>query len=101
MTEEFPEFIGGDDEPITPIQIVMRKVLCYKEGKVAFLYLEYSDKMAAITRVDPRELAPTINFYNDIESAIDWWFKSLEITKSNGWIVYPVNPNHQPNYINN
>ena len=57
----------------------MFALLCYKAGESG----------AAICRVDPRESVPAVQLYQDPTAARQWFARSLNTSKNNGWtLVY-------------
>ncbi|CAN5427766.1 hypothetical protein BH18ACI1_BH18ACI1_01260 [soil metagenome] len=56
---------------------------------VALLCVKTAIEGGAICRVDPREVNPSVQIYDDPAKAIEWFTKSLRTSKQNGWqVVY-------------
>jgi hypothetical protein len=89
---EFEDF--GDDEPdefeeFDLDEIQMRTAVLSKNNMIALLCVKTADKGGAICRVDPREDKPSVQLYDDPEKAIEWFTKSLNTSRKNGWnVVY-------------
>ncbi len=86
--EDDYDFEGGFDfDDIQPVEI--RTVILSKNNMIGLLCMKTSDEGGAICRVDPRETAPSVQIYDDAEKAHEWFTKSLQTTRKNGWrIVY-------------
>ncbi len=70
-------------------QVATRTAILLKDDMFALLCLKTADQGGAICRVDPREINPAVQLYDDAEKALDWYTKSLQTSKKNGWrIVY-------------
>jgi hypothetical protein len=80
--EDFDEF-----EDFEPDEVVMRTAVLSKNNMVALLCVKTAEKGGAICRVDPREVNPSVQIYEDPEKAIEWFTKSLRTSKKNGWLV--------------
>ncbi|QQS32525.1 MAG: hypothetical protein IPM50_12825 [Acidobacteriota bacterium] len=98
--DEFEEF--GDDyddeaedglnEPyflnsLSGEDIEMRTAVMLKSGMVALLCIRSAPQGAAICRVDPREPIPAVQLYDDPDAATNWYARSLESSKRNGWRI--------------
>lgn len=65
----------------------VRTVVLTKEDMVAILGVRTTDEGGLICRVDPREEKPAVQIYDNPESALNWFRKSLRTSKNNGWTV--------------
>ncbi len=65
----------------------MRTAILSKNDMFALLCLKTANQGGAICRVDPREENPAVQLYDDPEKALDWFTKSLNTSKRNGWRV--------------
>lgn len=72
--------LSGDD-------IEMRTAVMLKNGMVALLCIRSASQGAAICRVDPREPIPAVQLYDDPDAATNWYARSLESSKKNGWRI--------------
>ena len=88
--EEFDENFEFDesfDEQFDALNV--RTTVLSKNGMVALLCLKTADNGGAISRVDPREINPSVQLYDDPEKALEWFTKSLRSSRRNGWrVVY-------------
>ncbi len=67
----------------------MRTAILSKNNMVALLCLKTANEGGAICRVDPREVNPAVQLYDDPDKALDWYTKSLSTSRKNGWqVVY-------------
>src|ERR1044072_2633045 len=67
----------------------IRTAVLKKKDLVALLCLKTANRGGAICRVDPREAQPSVQLYDDPEKAVEWYNKSLNTSKENGWqVVY-------------
>lgn len=91
------EFEDFDDEPddfedleeFDLDEIQTRTAILSKNNMIALLCVKTADKGGAICRVDPREDKPAVQLYDDPEKAIEWFTKSLNTSRKNGWnVVY-------------
>ena len=83
------DFIAGEIEHIEFTQVETRTAILLKNDMFALLCLKTADQGGAICRVDPREVNPAVQLYDDASKAIDWYTKSLKSSKKNGWrVVY-------------
>lgn len=81
----FEEDFDFDD--FQPVEV--RTVILSKNNMIGLLCMKTSDEGGAICRVDPREIAPSVQIYDDPDAAHEWFTKSLRTTRENGWrIVY-------------
>ena len=79
--EEFDEF--DDDD------VFVRTAVLSKNNMIALLCIKTATEGGAICRVDPREVQPAVQLYDDPEKAIEWFNKSLRTSRKNGWqVVY-------------
>lgn len=88
---EFEDF--GEDadefEEFDLDEIQMRTAVLSKNNMIALLCVKTADKGGAICRVDPREDKPSVQIYDDPEKALEWFTKSLNTSRRNGWnVVY-------------
>lgn len=82
-------FIEGEIQELEFTQVETRTALLTKNDMFALLCLKTADQGGAICRVDPRENNPAVQLYDDAEKALDWYTKSLQTSKKNGWrVVY-------------
>ncbi|NNF00429.1 MAG: hypothetical protein HKN25_15530, partial [Pyrinomonadaceae bacterium] len=66
-----------------------RTALLSKNNMFALLCLKTANEGGAICRVDPREVNPAVQLYDDPEKAVEWYSKSLRTSRENGWnVVY-------------
>lgn len=69
--------------------VKVRTAVLRKRELIALLCLKTADQGGAICRVDPRENAPAVQVYDDANKAKEWFSKSLQTSRKNGWdIVY-------------
>ena len=64
-----------------------RTALLAKNDMFALLCLKTANEGGAICRVDPREVNPAVQLYDDPEKALEWYSKSLKTSRENGWSV--------------
>ncbi len=83
--EDFEDF--DDFDEFEPEEVVMRTAVLSKNNMVALLCVKTAEKGGAICRVDPREVNPSVQIYDDPEKAIAWFTKSLRTSKKNGWLI--------------
>ena len=82
--EDFEDF---DESEFSDMQ--MRTAVLSKNNMVALLCVKTANQGGAICRVDPREINPSVQIYDDPEKAMEWFTKSLRTSKKNGWqVVY-------------
>jgi hypothetical protein len=75
----------SDEYFVTEIRTAVLK----KKDLVALLCLKTANRGGAICRVDPREANPSVQLYDDPEKAVEWYNKSLNTSRENGWqVVY-------------
>lgn len=83
------DFIAGEIEHLEFTQVETRTAILLKNDMFALLCLKTADQGGAICRVDPREVNPAVQLYDDAGKALDWYTKSLQTSKKNGWrVVY-------------
>jgi len=83
--EDFEDF--EDDLELDSVQ--MRTAVLSKNNMVALLCIKTATAGGAICRVDPREVNPSVQIYDDPQKALEWFTKSLRTSAKNGWqIVY-------------
>jgi len=80
--EDFEDF---DESEFSEVQ--MRTAVLSKNNMVALLCVKTATEGGAICRVDPREVNPSVQIYDDPEKAMEWFTKSLRTSKKNGWLV--------------
>ncbi len=81
--EDFEDF----DESLSQVQ--MRTAVLSKNNMVALLCIKTANEGGAICRVDPREVNPSVQIYDDPAKAMEWFTRSLRTSKKNGWqVVY-------------
>jgi hypothetical protein len=77
-----------DDEPVD-----VRTAVLVKDGMLALLTMKTNESGGQIVRIDPRESVPTAQRYDDAESAVKWFNRSLATSGRNGWaVVYDGEP---------
>ncbi len=81
--DEFDEFEEAFE--IEPVQL--RTAIMSKDNMIALLCLKTADQGGAICRVDPRESRPAVQIYDNPDSAIEWFNKSLNTSRNNGWLI--------------
>lgn len=81
-SDEDQDEIDDDDEDAE-----VRTVLLAKNEMLALLGLKKTAEAGIIVRVDPRQPLPSAQRYEDIESAIEWFNRSLATSRKNGWEV--------------
>jgi hypothetical protein len=89
--DEFAEDIEGCDDfdDVDDDESVIRTAVLKKNGMVALLCVKTASDGATVSRVDPREDHPSMQFYDDSQAAILWFSRSLNTSKKNGWqVVY-------------
>ncbi len=89
---EFENEMGFDEPHIHTFEFTKvntRTAVLSKDDMIALLCLKTADQGGAICRVDPREINPSVQLYDDAEKALDWFTKSLQTSKKHGWrVVY-------------
>lgn len=88
--DEFDETLDDFDEFDDDAgELVVRTAVLQKNNMVALLCIKSASEGAAICRVDPREMNPAVQLYDDPEKALEWFTKSLRTSRRNGWnLVY-------------
>ena len=82
--EDFDEFEEGEFG-----EVEMRTAVLSKNNMVALLCVKTATMGGAICRVDPREINPAVQIYDDPEKALQSFLMSLQTSRQNGWqIVY-------------
>src|SRR5688572_6310932 len=85
--DDLSDFEDFSDENFD--EVLMRTAVLQKNNMVALLCIKSATAGAAICRVDPREMQPAVQLYDDPSAALEWFTKSLSTSKRNGWrIVY-------------
>ena len=85
---ELNDFEGDDqDEMDEDEDAEVRTVLLAKNEMLALLGLKKSAEAGIIVRVDPRQPLPSAQRYDDVESAVEWFNRSLATSRKNGWEV--------------
>lgn len=85
---ELDDFEGSDDaDDDYDEEAEVRTVLLAKNEMLALLGLKKSSAQGIIVRVDPRQPLPSAQRYDDIESAVEWFNRSLATSRKNGWEV--------------
>jgi hypothetical protein len=79
--EDQDELDDGDEDA------EVRTVLLAKNEMLALLGLKKTAEAGIIVRVDPRQPLPSAQRYEDIESAVEWFNRSLATSRKNGWEV--------------
>ncbi|HEX8709401.1 MAG TPA: hypothetical protein VF723_14245 [Pyrinomonadaceae bacterium] len=65
----------------------VRTVLLAKNEMLALLGLKRTASASLIVRIDPRQPTPAAQAYDDADSAIEWFNRSLATSRKNGWEV--------------
>ena len=87
--EDFDGELGDFDEFEDEGEISVRTAVLSKNNMIALLCVKTANEGGAICRVDPRENQPSVQIYDNPESALEWFNKSLRTSHQNGWkIVY-------------
>ncbi len=87
FNDELEDFEDFDERE--PNNVEMRTAVLSKNNMVALLCIKTANAGGAICRVDPRESNPSVQIYDDPAKALEWFTKSLQTSKKNGWqIVY-------------
>ncbi len=82
--EDFEDF---DESELSQVQ--MRTAVLSKNNMVALLCIKTANEGGAICRVDPREVNPSVQIYDDPAKAMEWFTRSLRTSQKNGWqVVY-------------
>ncbi|MGB8509468.1 MAG: hypothetical protein WCD76_13855 [Pyrinomonadaceae bacterium] len=92
---ETAEFLDDDDEDDDDEDELseVRTAVMTKNDLIALLTLKVSPAGGQIVRVDPRESLPSAQRYDDEETALVWFKRSLATSRKNGWnIVYDGEP---------
>lgn len=84
FSDEFADFEEFDDELDN---VLVRTAVLQKNNMVALLCIKSATAGAAICRVDPREIQPAVQLYDDPAKALEWFTKSLRTSRQNGWNV--------------
>ena len=86
---EFQVDIDFNDYEDEEIEMDIRTVILSKNNMVGLLCMKTSVEGGAICRVDPRENNPSVQIYDNPDAAIEWFNKSLNSSRKNGWkLVY-------------
>ncbi|MEK7855094.1 MAG: hypothetical protein AAB288_03315 [Acidobacteriota bacterium] len=86
FSDELAEF---EDFDIDLDDVLVRTAVLQKNNMVALLCIKSATAGAAICRVDPREVHPAVQLYDDPIAALEWFTKSLRTSRRNGWnVVY-------------
>ncbi len=90
LDEDFnDELADFEDFDIENEDVVLRTAVLQKENMVALLCIKSAAVGAAICRVDPREMVPSVQIYDDPTAALHWFTRSLRSSRVNGWnVVY-------------
>lgn len=90
LDEDFnDELADFEDFDVENEDVVLRTAVLQKENMVALLCIKSAAVGAAICRVDPREMVPSVQIYDDPSAALHWFTRSLRSSKVNGWnVVY-------------
>lgn len=87
--EDDNHFLEPNIETFEFTDVNTRTAILSKNDMIALLCLKTADQGGAICRVDPREANPAVQLYDDPEKALDWYTKSIDTSRKNGWrIVY-------------
>jgi hypothetical protein len=85
--DEFTDFNSGEFDDIELLEVNVRTAILQKNNMLALLCVKTATQGGAICRVDPREPNPSVQLYDDPEKALEWFTKSLQTSKANGWAV--------------
>ncbi|CAN5609280.1 hypothetical protein BH24ACI3_BH24ACI3_04340 [soil metagenome] len=90
LDEDFnDELADFEDFDVENEDVVLRTAVLQKENMVALLCIKSAAVGAAICRVDPREMVPSVQIYDDPTAALHWFTRSLRSSRVNGWnVVY-------------
>ncbi len=89
LDDPFAEFGEPSEDTDEYFVTEIRTAVLKKKDLVALLCLKTANRGGAICRVDPREAQPSVQLYDDPEKAVEWYNKSLNTSKENGWqVVY-------------
>jgi hypothetical protein len=96
---ELEDFDGDDeeeqDEEDDDEDAEVRTVLLAKNEMLALLGLKKSAEAGIIVRVDPRQPMPSAQRYDDIDSAVEWFNRSLATSRKNGWeVIFDGRPSY-------
>jgi hypothetical protein len=80
--EDFEDF---EDDEMDDVSV--RTAILSKNNMLALLCVKTATEGGAICRVDPRESRPAVQIYDDPQKAIEWFTKSLQTSRKNGWLV--------------
>ena len=83
--DDFESSADEDDDYDEESEV--RTVLLAKNEMLALLGLKKSAAEGIIVRVDPRQPLPSAQRYDDIQSAVEWFNRSLATSRKNGWEV--------------
>jgi hypothetical protein len=89
LDDPFAEFGDPSEDPDEYFVTEIRTAVLKKKDLVALLCLKTANRGGAICRVDPREAQPSVQLYDDPVKAVEFYNKSLNTSKENGWqVVY-------------
>ncbi|HEV7644938.1 MAG TPA: hypothetical protein VGO50_13420 [Pyrinomonadaceae bacterium] len=89
LDDPFADFGEPSEDTDEYFVTEIRTAVLKKKDLVALLCLKTANRGGAICRVDPREAQPSVQLYDDPEKAVEWYNKSLNTSKENGWqVVY-------------
>lgn len=87
FNDELEDFEDFEENDVTEFNI--RTAILSKNKMIALLCVKTATEGGAICRVDPRELNPSVQIYDDPEKALQSFSMSLQTSRQNGWqIVY-------------
>jgi hypothetical protein len=85
--DDFESYEDQDDLDDKDDDAEVRTVLLAKNDMLALLGLKKSAEEGIIVRIDPRKPLPSAQRYDDVESAVEWFNRSLATSRKNGWEV--------------
>jgi len=90
LDDDFDEALAEFDDFEDEVgEVEMRTAVMQKNDMIALLCIKTASAGAAICRVDPREARPAVQIYDDATAAVEWFTKSLQTSRRNGWnIIY-------------
>jgi hypothetical protein len=71
----------------------VRTAVMAKNEMVALISLKMTPSGGLLVRIDPRQSLPAIKTYENTDTAVHWFRRSLETSKKNGWsVIYDGEP---------
>ena len=96
LEDDFDEDLAEFDEFEDELgDVKLRTAVMQKNNMIALLCIKTASAGAAICRVDPREDRPAVQIYDDAGAAVEWFTRSLQTSRRNGWsVIYDGLPLH-------